>query len=208
MKGDSQNYHRRQQSRSSKTLVLNNVVDRWSSPDFPRTRSRTSQLPARLRIRAPCSTDETMLFESPWSSSGNSRTFAHARADKNGAAHFCTKNDQSGSTALTAFRICSFLPSPCHLQSFPVRVGTPSSSSAVPVERRHHCQLRTGHLHAVEAVSNDFQLPPVQPVGVQQTRSNENEHVFRKPLPPTPTPLRPSTPAVAQGVEWTRGVNP
>ena len=46
--------------------------------------------------------------------------------------------------------------------------ASPSPSSAVPVERRHHCcvDCKLGPSMQRKPVSNDFQPPPVQPVGL------------------------------------------
>ena len=113
------------------------------------------------------------------------------------------------------------LPSQRHLQDFPVRVSSPSPSSAVPVERRHHCcvDCELGPSMQWKPVSNDFQPPPVQPVGLSEVHV-ANKHVqtntcsafpanpcCRRLQRPTSSPEHPcccaSCAVVAKSVEWT-----
>ena len=232
MRRDSQNCHKRQQSRSSKTLVPNNVVDRWSSPVRP---SRNKVEERHRNCPGGCTSEHHVPPTRPCSSSIALEflwQLSHLRPRQSrqefcclcgpSPAHLCTKNDQSGSTTLTGeLRIGSFLPSPRHLQSFPVRVGSPSPSSAVPMERRHHCGVNCelGTSMQWKRVSNDFQPPPVQPVGLCKVHV-ANKHVqtntcsafpanpcCRRLQRPTSTPEHPcccaSCTVVAKGVEWT-----
>ena len=179
---------------------------------------------SRLRIRAPCSTGENMLSE------GRPGVLLTAPApsptpEPKGIVLslwtiVCTEYDQSGSTTRTGeLRIGMFLPSPRHLQGFPVHVSSPSPSSAVPVERRHLVSIASWAppCRGSPSTTTSNRLPSNRLGSVRSmSRTNVQTNTCsafpanpccRRLQRPTPSPQHPCCCAgctvVAKSVEWT-----
>ena len=156
---------RRRQSRSSITLVPNNVVDRWIAP--------SDDIATAL---------------------ANSRTFGHAKVIGNCAVSVDHRQPTS-----------------------PSRVSSPSPKRPCGEATPLLCRLRRGPSMQWKPVSNDFQPPPVQSVGLCEVHV-ANKHVQTNVLSLPCKPLLPqlqhptSSPepcccagcaVVAKSAEWT-----
>ena len=164
-----------------------------------------------------------------WSSSGRSRTVAHAREDKKSTVSLDHRPPTSApSTTNRAlppsceFRVSAFFPLACFVQGLAVSPGCASARLPIPVERGHHgrvdgklrsskqgkavCHhlqpgLASNRLNSAKSRSRTNTLDlTLAPPSRQTLAATDSRAHPRRPQDPC---CRASCSVVAKGVEWT-----